>query len=83
MGVKSKAGWIEAATWAAAYAQPNVLIPLKSESFSKTWDRLEDMSLTGQSAKKESFNGHQNVAGDLVFYLDYDNHGLLKYTSAR
>jgi len=79
MPVKSKAGFIEAASWGAAYAQPTTLLPLKSESFSTTYDRLQDMALVGRSSAAESFNGHVNVGGDIQWYLDYDNHAFLKY----
>lgn len=79
MSVKSKAGYIEAASWTAPYVQPTTIIPLKSESFSVNYDRLQDQALVGRSSAAESFNGHVNVNGDLQWYLDYDNHGLMKY----
>lgn len=78
-GHAAKVGYREAAGWNTAFQQANQIVPFISEGLTAEYDQLRSQALIGEAASHEFFNGHQKVAGNLDWELDYDNLGLLKY----
>ncbi len=78
-GHASKMGYRERSGWGGSYGQPTNMIPFKSESLTKAFDQLQSQALIGQAAAHESKNGHEMVAGDVSWELDYSAHGMLKF----
>lgn len=78
-GTAVKAGYSDCATWATAFAAAGTIVPLVSETLSKAYDLSRSEALIGVAAEREPDLGTDLITGDIVWELDYDNHGLLAY----
>lgn len=73
-GVRSKMGIKEVAGWTSAYATPDIAVPLVSENISQQFERIESDSLYGNGARQPSIKGNEQVQGETIHELDYNNY---------
>jgi hypothetical protein len=78
-GVRSQAGWIDAASWGASWSTVTTLLTLREESLTREYQKLRSQALLNQAAAHEFEHGHVIVSGNLTWELDYNNLGLLEY----
>ena len=78
-GVRTKAGYKDAAAWGESWAAADTILPYTSESIARTYQMNRSAALIGQVAAHEFEHGVQGNAGDMPLELDFNNLGLLEH----
>jgi hypothetical protein len=74
IGIASKMGIKDVASWATARSAPDILIPFDTESLTQGYTRIQDESLVGSAGRARSDQGVQAITGQTVHRLDYNNY---------
>lgn len=78
-GYASKVGYYHVGSWATAFSQANVLVPLAAQSGSRNFVELGSEALLGTAAMRDRQDGTELVKTEVAAELDYNNLGLLRY----